>query len=460
MSDDTAHQRTARSTGRGRRGAMSITRLVVLSSPDTAAIGRPVLLDGRALVMGRAGHARGALALDDAELSRQHLSIEQPDADGSGWQLRDLGSTNGSHVGGERVDRRTLHHGDVLRAGGTVLLFERHEVEAGSALAPAEPPLLGPSVGLQRVRGEIQRVAAQPVSVLILGESGVGKELCADALHRASGRHGRFIPVNCGALPENLIESELFGHVAGAFTGATRDRPGLVQAAAGGTLFLDEIGEMPVSLQPRLLRLLATGEVRPVGGSKTNTVDVRVVAATNRVDMSVEVEEGRLRGDLYARLAGWTIVIPPLRERRQDILALGRHFASDMGCEAPWDPDVAEALALAAWPYNVRQLRQVVQAALVRSGGAALGLADLPPGLAGPVEARLPELSRESGEPPLALLVRRDATPTREELALVLRRFGGNVAQAADFFGKDRRQVYRWGARLDLDPEHFRPVLD
>jgi transcriptional regulator with GAF, ATPase, and Fis domain len=266
--------------------------------------------------------------------------------------------------------------------------------------------------------------------------------------------------VNCAAIAPELAESELFGHAEGAFTGARARSQGLFASAAGGTLFLDEVGELPLALQPKLLRALAKGEVRPVGSSETLQVQTRVIAATHR-DLSRAAAEGSFRDDLLARLSGWVLSVPPLRARRDDVLALARRFlASGPGGTARaagFDADVAEALLLHGWKYNVRELEQVLAVAAVRSGGAALTRVHLAPELSQRLEDRAFDASPAAAAPPLEALIARDVVPNKEDLERVLAHVGGNVAQAADFFGKDRRQIYRWAERLGLDPDRFRP---
>jgi transcriptional regulator with GAF, ATPase, and Fis domain len=229
------------------------------------------------------------------------------------------------------------------------------------------------------LRKTIDKVAPSAATALVTGESGTGKELVARALHYASERaQGPFVPVNCGALVENLLDSELFGHVRGAFTGADQTKRGLFVAADGGTLFLDEIGELPLELQPKLLRALQDGEVKPVGGVDATRVDVRVVAATNR-DLGEAVGSGRFREDLYYRLAVITIDVPPLRARRGDIAALARHFADAAAVRARRGRVELSAGAIAwleaqAWPGNVRELENAVERAVVLAGDESLAL--------------------------------------------------------------------------------------
>ena len=439
----------------GRAPSSETHRLVVLQSPDPNALNRPIILLIQARVeLGRSGHVSGPLGLDDLEVSRAHGHIDR-DAESGEWVLHDSGSRNGTFVDGARVQSTALRHGAVIRVGSTLLLFESVRFKADEVLVRETPPLLGPSIAMQRVRANVAQVAGHNLSVLIQGETGVGKELVARAVHHQSGRQGPFVAVNCAALPEQLAESELFGHLAGSFTGAGQSKQGLFATAEGGTLFLDEIGELPRSLQPKLLRALATGEVRPVGDTKTRSLDVRVVAATNR-DLVHAVREGDFRKDLYARIATWTIEVPPLRERRDDILPLAGHFLAPTGGPTSVGANAAEALVLYGWPYNVRELEQQMKVAALRATTQrAIEIEHLPEEMLGPLGARLPQVP-SAGPPPLSIQVKPTGVPTADELRKVLDHFGGNVAQVARFFGKDRRQIYRWAERFEIDSSAFR----
>lgn len=402
----------------------------------------PIVLGTDPVVIGR----EGTWVLADPEASRQHARIE-------GATITDLGSTNGTWVDGRRIDAASLQHGTVIRVGDSLLLHEVIDLKPGARLRPESPPLFGPSVALQAIRGEIERVAPKRVPVLILGETGVGKERVAEAVHHASGRRGPLVPVNCAALPAELIESELFGHVAGAFTGAKAKKEGLFAAAAGGTLFLDEIGDMPMAVQPKLLRALSTGTIRPVGATAPVSVDVRIVAATHQDLITQAMAAERFRGDLYARLAGWILRVPPLRERRADIVPLAERFLRAAESGMRLSADAAEALLLSDWPYNVRGLQQHMTAAAVRADGQVVTLADLDETLAAPVLARLPEAESAL---PIELIIPPGQVPDADGLRQVLMHFDGNIAQVAQYFGKDRRQVYRWADRLGVDPDQYR----
>ncbi len=450
-------QRTLTGGAEDAAGTTRVRRLLVVHGEGRGAL---QVLDGAGpYLLGRAGcQVQGPLALPDAEVSRAHARVEW-DAGTQGFTLEDVGSHNGTFLDGRRVQgRMPLQPGAVVRVGASLLLYEDVLLPAYAPLEPESQGLPGPSLGLGQVRAELALVAPQPMPVLVLGETGVGKELVAEEVHRRSGRTGSFIPLNCAAISPQLAESELFGHAAGAFTGAQRRSEGLFVAADGGTLFLDEVGELPLDLQPKLLRALARGEVRPVGGTSSVHPNVRVVAATHR-DLGRMVSEGRFREDLLARLSGWTVRVPPLRERKEDVLALGRRFLA-RGPQAPaLTADAAEALLLHDWPYNVRELEQVLTAAAVRAGTGPLRREHLPPPLMERLRDRAfptPSTPAPAAPMPLEVLVPRDRPPSKDELHTVLTRLEGNMAQVADFFGKDRRQVYRWAERLGIDPDAYR----
>jgi transcriptional regulator with GAF, ATPase, and Fis domain len=429
-------------------------RLVVVFAPGKVEA-RARLLDpaGPPVVIGREP-GDGGVTLPDREASRRHAEVCFEDG---GWRVRDLGSRNGVQVDGVTTAEAPLVDGRVLRIGGSVLVFSSVEVAAGAPLRAEGDRLLGASVAMQLLRGELAQVAPRPLPVLLLGESGTGKELAARELHALSGRRGPLVTVNCAAIAPAVAESELFGHVAGAFTGATARREGLFAAADGGTLFLDEVGDLPLELQPKLLRALAVGEVRPVGGSETRTVDVRVVAAT-LVQLEQAVASGAFRGDLHARLAGWTVTMPPLRARRDDVLVLAAAWLAAHVPAARLSPGAAEALVLHGWPYNVRELEHVLAVAAARAGDEVIRAEHLPGGLGAGVLARSRgEAAAVPAEVPLALLVDAGAAqPTVEDLVRVLRHHRGSVALTAAFYGRDRRQIYRWLERLGLDPESYR----
>ena len=316
--------------------------------------------------------------------------------------------------------------------------------------------LIGRSPAMINLYKEIARVAPTKTTVLVVGESGTGKELVARAIHQHSSRSlAPFVPVNCGALTETLLEAELFGHVRGAFTGAATDRKGLLEEANGGTLFLDEIGETSPAMQVKLLRALQEGEIRRVGASKTSRVDTRVVAATNR-DLEKEVKNGNFREDLFYRLSVVTLRVPALRERRTDIPLLAErflHLASDRAERgvSRFTEETVKTLVIYDWPGNVRELESAVEHAVLRARGNEVTPDDLPEKLQSPEmrAAAQSSLTALYGDlPSLAELERR-------YLIYVLDSLSGNRSRAAEVMGIDRRTLYRmaerYGIKLDGD---------
>jgi DNA-binding NtrC family response regulator len=321
------------------------------------------------------------LVLEDPFVSSFHCRVLRRD---DRWTLVDLASTNGTFVGGLRVGEAELPTRAHIMIGGEELLFER---EAGPAQAETAVVgelfhgMLTASPLLQRAFAQIRKLADARAPVLVLGPSGAGKELVARALHEESGlrRRGPYLALNCGAFAQGMIEAELFGHVKGAFTGADRDKKGAFEAAAGGTLFLDELGELPLELQPKLLRVLESSAVRRLGGTQEIPVDTRIVAATLR-DLDELVRKGKFREDLYHRLHVVTIQVPPLAERPEDVLPLARHFIAEQsppGRDIHLTDEAVAALRAHAWPGNVRELRNVIVRAILLGDGDVIEVADL-----------------------------------------------------------------------------------
>jgi DNA-binding NtrC family response regulator len=305
--------------------------------------------------------------LDDPFVSARHLRIEPH---GTRWSLVDLGSTNGTFISGARVSRAELPLGVPVQLGDAEIVLEAREAPE-PARAEAFEGMISRDPAMRQVFELVERVGPADAAVTILGETGTGKELVARALHHRSGRRdGPFIPVNCSAIAESLIESELFGHEKGAFSGAERMRKGAFEEADRGTIFLDEIGELPLDLQPKLLRVLELGEVKRVGASRPITVNVRIVAATHR-DLRARVRAGKFREDLFYRLCVVPVTVPPLRQRTGDVRALAEAFlqrASPRGLVLRWSPEALAKLEAYDWPGNVRQLRNVVLRALLFRG--------------------------------------------------------------------------------------------
>lgn len=317
--------------------------------------------------------------------------------------------------------------------------------QAGAVRDTLPPALVGRTAAMTGVYKQIAHAAAADVPVLIIGESGTGKELVARAVHQHSNRALRpFVPINCGALTETLLESELFGHAKGSFTGAVAETKGVFQTAHTGTVFLDEVGEMSAGLQVKLLRTLQEGEVRPVGTSRPVKVDVRIVAATN-VDVERAVGDGRFRQDLYYRLGVVVITLPPLRDRREDVPILVERFLNAAASKArkPVELSAAalEALAAYHWPGNVRELENTIERLVVFSRGSRIDLVDLPPS----VRPRAPALEKRLFDdlPSLDEIERR-------YLLHVLEQVGGNRTRAADVMGIDRRTLYRMAERFGV----------
>jgi DNA-binding NtrC family response regulator len=332
-------------------------------------------------------------------------------------------------------------------------VVDRALAQAGVEPPSTRPPreaqpagLVGRSPSMLSVYKQIARAAGTMAPVLIIGESGTGKELVARAIHAHSARAARpFVAINCGAIAETLLESELFGHVRGSFTGAISDTKGIFEQGHLGTVFLDEIGETSAGLQVKLLRVLEESEVRPVGGHRTTRVDLRIVAATNS-DIEKAVTEQRFRTDLYYRLGVITITMPPLRERREDIPLLAERFLRNACSRAQrsvtLSPPVVSALAAHAWPGNVRELENLIERLVVFSRGATVDVEDLPPALQHSPQDLDASLFQDL--PSLDELQRR-------YLRHVLEAVGGNRTRAADALGIDRRTLYRMAERYGIE---------
>ena len=305
------------------------------------------------------------MLLTDQTVSRHHCEIELTE---EGYLLRDLASTNGVTSLAHRVREIYLQPGDVFQIGGTVLEFRPLEERVEILLSERDHfgKVLGASVKMREIFHVLEKIATKDVTILLTGETGTGKEVLAESIHEESLRRGApFITVDCGSIPENLVESELFGHVKGAFTGATGDRIGAFEEADRGTIFLDEIGELPQEQQAKLLRVLEKKEIKRVGENESRRVDVRIIAATNR-NLAEEVEKGTFRKDLFYRISVVEIRIPPLRERQDDIPLLCDHILNQLAERSgrPRPRMGAEAMMLLqrhGWPGNVRELRNVLE---------------------------------------------------------------------------------------------------
>jgi len=331
--------------------------LVVTEGPD---LGRSWTLDGRTaprILLGQSGVCE--LKLNDARVSRRHAALESI---GSKIRLTDLGSTNGTFVNGVEIREVLLHGGEELRVGSTRLSLRLDDAAAKLTLPRANGfgKIVGSSVAMRRLYPLCARLAASDVPVLIEGETGTGKEVLAESLHAQGSRADKpFVVFDCTAVATNLLESALFGHEKGAFTGASDRKRGVFELAHTGTLFIDEIGDLAPELQPKLLRAIERGEVQRVGGDRWNQVDVRIVAATRR-NLDREVQEGRFRDDLFYRLAVTRIELPKLAHREGDLAVLAAHFWTTLGGEPPIPAELLRRLESYDWPGNVRELHNAV----------------------------------------------------------------------------------------------------
>lgn len=419
-----------------------------LEGADVVTVGRGGCLE---IQRGQEGGATTLkISVPDGRMSALHARLQR--VLGS-WVLEDLGSKNGTLIDGKRVTTSPLADGALLELGHSFFVFRE-------ALPRAEPTFLDSRDLRPVARGMatlsptfaaiLQRVVAfarSQVPVLVRGESGTGKELIASAIHELSGRPGPFVAVNCGAIAPHLIESELFGHRKGAFTGAIEDRAGLVRSSDHGTLLLDEIGDLPLPAQATLLRVLQESEVMPVGATRPVKIDLRVVAATHR-DLGALAARELFRPDLLARLDGATISLPRLRDRREDFgviaAALIGKSAGETASSVRFSADAARLMLLQDWPLNVRELEKCLASALVLARDGRIELEHLPEGV------RTPPKQPSSPEP-----VREQDQRLREELMKQLRENGGNVTAVARSMGKARTQVQRWLRRFEIDPGSF-----
>jgi transcriptional regulator with PAS, ATPase and Fis domain len=364
------------------------------------------------------------------------------------WRIQDLGSRNGTFINRKPVQSAVLKDGDVIEAGRTFFVY-RHQIRYDT-FVPTEPTEFPAFATLDpELNGhfnDLERIAKSAISVLVLGETGTGKELVARALHTLSGRPGAFIGINCGALPEALVESQLFGHKRGAFSGADRENPGLVVSADKGTLFFDEIGDLPLAAQAKLLRVLQEKQVLPLGATRPIDVDLRICTATHR-DIHEMVEKGTFREDLFSRISGFTLKLPSLRERRQDFGLLINNIFQRVG-RTPGDglkftPSAVRELLQYEWPRNIRELEKALETALVLANDKPIDLEHLPPTL----RKATGRAAGQTHETPEA---------RQQRLVLLLRQHNGSISAVARALGKDRVQIRRWLRQCDVNPMLYR----
>ncbi len=447
--------------GRATSARLRRCRIEVTSGPDAG-----LVRDVEAQVI-RIGARRGNdVQLTDSKVSGLHCEIRLDDR---GYRLRDLDSTNGTYVSSLRINDVYIQPGAQIALGGTRMKFEPlgDSVEIELADTDRFGSMIGRSIKMRELFARLEKLAKTDTTVLVTGDTGVGKELVAEALHDSSPRKdGPFVVLDCGSIPPNLIESELFGHERGAFTGATSSYAGAFERAHGGTVFLDEIGELPLAMQPKLLRVLERKEVRRVGGSKTIEVDVRIVAATNR-DLGVEVNRGRFREDLYYRLAVARVHVPPLRERKDDLPLLIEHIlATTPGGEtAQIAQETIDLMMKHDWPGNVRELRNVIERAVLLAESPdsedALRRAPPPSPKSEPSITVTPSQTATSSEASMTVPV--DVTIPfkhakqnvisefeRRYISRLLAQHDGNISAAARAAGIDRMSIHKMLHRLGL----------
>jgi DNA-binding NtrC family response regulator len=417
---------------------------LVIKGPDR---GEQVALTNKPVTFGSAPACD--LVLTDKTVSRRHAMAL---LEGNEVLVRDLGSTNGSFIQGSRFKEITVGFGAEIKLGRTVIKFlpEEEVVEPVETEADSFGQLVGRDVKMRRMFALLQDISPNDATVLVEGETGTGKELIAEEIHNHSKRaNGQFVVFDCGAVPRELVESALFGHVKGSFTGAVADRKGAFAEANGGTIFLDEIGELPIDMQPALLRALDKRQVRRVGANVYEKVDVRVVAATNR-DLREEVAKKAFREDLYYRLAVIRVHLPPMRERGHDINLLVDHFIKSFsaGRKLQISTEDMQRLKAYSWPGNVRELRNVIERACVLSKGDTLNLDDVlgGEGAAQPSLGIRTDLPFKEAKGQLVELFE------REYIVDLMKRHKMNLSAAAREAQIDRKHLRELIRKYGLDP--------
>ncbi|HEY5958560.1 MAG TPA: sigma 54-interacting transcriptional regulator [Polyangiaceae bacterium] len=449
-------------------GARADAGLLLLYANEHAELPGGWVFEAPRATIGR--EATAALFLPVQAVSRVHAEVVW---EAGHWVIRDLDSRNGILVDGHPVRSAVLEPNTEVRIGDALLKYVETGARRGACyridgrMQPKcdrrvrQTDLIG-GMQMDGIAAELERIAPTPLSVMLLGESGTGKEVAARELHRKSGRRGPFQAINCAAIPPTLLESELFGYRKGAFSGADRDKPGIIRMADGGTLLLDEIGDMPMEAQAKLLRVLQSREVFPLGATAPELVDIRIVCATHR-DLTRLIQNGKFREDLYARLNEYPLRLPPLRDKKEDIFLLSRAFLErHRRSELVLSYGFMLGLLHYDWPYNVREL----EACIKRS--CALADTNLI------VESLLPEAVREAiqeyGRAPIPFetgapvenfasqLVRgqQRGMPSDAELRALLDRHRGNVAAVGRELGKARMQIHRWMQRYGIEVEDYR----
>ncbi|MFK7990976.1 MAG: sigma 54-interacting transcriptional regulator [Sandaracinaceae bacterium] len=436
-------------------------RLLVVDGPD-----RGLEIDSPSTTLTIGSAEVNDLQLNDTTVSRRHALIA---VEADRYILRDLESTNGSIVDGTPVKEAYLAPGARIQLGDTTILFQPRKKWERIDVTQADHfgELYGTTDAMKRVFSLLSKLAPTGLGCILVGETGTGKELASRAIHDHSPRAGKpFVVVDCGAISENLIESELFGHERGAFTGADRQRIGAFEAADGGTVFLDEIGELPIELQPKLLRVLERREVKRLGATRLSDVDVRVIAATHR-DLPAMVKDGTFREDLYYRLAEVVVELPPLRDRVGDVPVIAARLLETMKDVDPAPrlaDDAVAALQRRTWPGNVRELRNVLKRAVVLASGHVLGASDLQLDPGGPLRNTGAVAAAAHAAPmevsdDLPIKEARDrwvAPMEREYLSRIVTRCAGDLDKAAEEAGIHRKSLERLLRQHGLKASDFR----
>ena len=432
--------------------------LRLIHHPERKPIGtRYVFQPGQSIQIGRGGKFAGRSVLSVPSLSRNHVELK---ATPDGLSVRDLGSRNGTFVDGKRITETVAHVGQSIGVGSLLFLVHQGPMLCEEA---KNKRFVGCSWQVAPILADIRLVSERDTTVTILGETGSGKEILAREIHLLSQRRGELVAINCGAISEGVLQSELFGHVRGAFSGAGAQRPGLIRKAETGTLFLDEIGDAPAPMQVTLLRLLQERIYRAVGSDQERTTSARFVTATApRIREAVANRE--FREDLWMRLSRWVIDVPPLRERPDDIHVLAAFFAETYGGQdARLTPQFLADLCRHSWPGNVRELEGVIEAATVRARGDAwidgagwTGPQHTPRPEVRPTQAMHSSIDESSATTPAPVLPshsRSKRPRNADDLVTLLKAHGGNVSSAARAAGVGRSTMYRWLEKYGVDPD-------
>jgi DNA-binding NtrC family response regulator len=465
LPDEISHTVPSRPSSRGVERFGTLAMVGNPASLDALGSGRLLTLFGAGAEIGRRpppGRMRTVVTLGDRSVSSYHAQITQ---ENEGFVIEDKASTNGTLVDGQRILKPTLlREGSVLFLGSQVMVFRTMtgaEISAiESDIADPFAPVATLSPALAILCAKLRLLAPSPSELFLLGETGVGKEVFANAIHVTSGRKGRLMAINCAALPRELVESELFGYERGAHSTAKERKAGLIETAEGGTLFLDELAEMPIDVQSKLLRFLQDRKYMAIGSTRLETANVRIIAASSRVARASGAPA--IQDALLGRLGAQPVQLPPLRDRLEDLGRLVSYFLGAVDCDRPLDAEAFQALFLYNWPHNVRELEKVItEAELLSRGMTSIGVDHLPSLIVDTLDfasQRSPTgpgpTARAASDPPR----QRRPVPSAPELRLLMRQFHGNVAHVSQHLGRQWAVISRTLRRYGIDPAEFRPV--